>query len=309
MTHRPPQPLDAEERALAAQLPRLHGRSEPTAELDARILAAAHAAAQQPAKPTRRRWAAPLALAASLCLAVGVAWRVQLTPSQPASETPSPHNTAPRAAAEVAKLEAPATDSASNAATIAPPNTPTPAPRPAPIRAPSVADTPPSPQRVLAPPPPEDAPVVLESPRAFAQEAAPAPPPPPAPAPPAAAPMSAPMSAAADTAPAAASGALATPSAHRPEAAMGKAVQMQRQRDFANTDAPLDDVPPATMASPAARDAWLKRIRQLHQQGDLDAARASLAEFRRRYPQATLPPDLRDLERPQEQSNADPAAH
>ena len=316
MNRLPPQPLDAQERALAAQLPRLHGRSEPTAELDARILAAAHAAAQQPAKPARRRWAAPLALAASLCLAVGVAWRVQFTPAPPAAPASSAQRAAPDVAAEAARTTMPAADSARAISNTAPPVTQ----RPAPIRAPSAASTPP-PQRVLAPPPPPEAPpVVLESPRAFAQDAAPAPAPPPAPPVPAAAARAATAAATTEAAQPMANGALAptatrssdtlaAPSARRPEAVMGKARQDQRLPEPASADAPLDDVPPATMASPAARDAWLKRIRQLHQQGDLDAARASLAEFRRRYPQATLPPDLRELEHARESTTPDPAAH
>ena len=61
-------------------------------------------------------------------------------------------------------------------------------------------------------------------------------------------------------------------------------------------DAPDDDVPPATMNGPQARDAWLKRIRELARQGKQDEARASLAEFRRRYPDAVVPRDLRALE-------------
>ncbi|HQQ57969.1 MAG TPA: hypothetical protein PKV60_01930, partial [Thermomonas sp.] len=142
MNRLPPQPLDAEERALAAQLPRMHGRSEPTAELDARILAAAHAAAQQPAKPARRRWAAPLALAASLCLAVGVAWRVQFTPSPPAAPAPMAHHATP-AAAEATRAKVRAADSARSPASTAPPG----AQPAAPIHAPSAVDTaPPSPQ-------------------------------------------------------------------------------------------------------------------------------------------------------------------
>ena len=35
---------------------------------------------------------------------------------------------------------------------------------------------------------------------------------------------------------------------------------------------------------------------ELQQQGKIDEARASLAEFRRRYPDAVLPPELRKLE-------------
>jgi len=57
-----------------------------------------------------------------------------------------------------------------------------------------------------------------------------------------------------------------------------------------------EDVPPATMDAPAARDAWLRRIGELQQQGRIDEAKASLAEFRRRYPDAVLPQELRKLE-------------
>jgi hypothetical protein len=49
------------------------------------------------------------------------------------------------------------------------------------------------------------------------------------------------------------------------------------------------------MTSPQARDAWLARIRELLVAGKLDAARASLREFRHRYPDAPLPDDLRAL--------------
>ncbi len=57
-----------------------------------------------------------------------------------------------------------------------------------------------------------------------------------------------------------------------------------------------EEVPPATMDAPAARDAWLRRIGELQQQGRIEDAKASLAEFRRRYPDAVLPAELRKLE-------------
>ena len=82
---RPLQPLDAEERALAKALPRPNGRSEPGPDLDASILASAHAALQ-PARTARSGarprigWIAPASLAASLLLAVGLAWRLRPLP-------------------------------------------------------------------------------------------------------------------------------------------------------------------------------------------------------------------------------------
>ena len=60
-------------------------------------------------------------------------------------------------------------------------------------------------------------------------------------------------------------------------------------------DQPLDDEPPATADSPAVQQAWLKRVRELLAKGRHDAARDSLREYQRRYPNAALPDDLRDL--------------
>ena len=87
MNRQPPLPpserLDAEERALAASLPRVPGRAEPGADLDARILAAAQAALHpQPAsRRPRRSWIAPTAVAASLMLALGLAWQLRPPPA------------------------------------------------------------------------------------------------------------------------------------------------------------------------------------------------------------------------------------
>jgi len=92
MTRLPREPLDADERALAARLPRLHGREEPDAGLDARILAAAHAAvsSQAPVAKRRRGWIVPLTAAASVSLAVGLAWQLQPPPGPPASAAHGP---------------------------------------------------------------------------------------------------------------------------------------------------------------------------------------------------------------------------
>ena len=62
-------------------------------------------------------------------------------------------------------------------------------------------------------------------------------------------------------------------------------------------DEPSEEVPPATVDSPAVRDAWLQRIHRLVDAGDITGARASLHEFERRYPDYPLPEDLRTLER------------
>ena len=62
--------------------------------------------------------------------------------------------------------------------------------------------------------------------------------------------------------------------------------------------AELDEEPPATADSPLVQDAWLQRIHELLASGDTEAARNSLAEFRRRYPAYALPEDLRHLAKP-----------
>jgi hypothetical protein len=60
----------------------------------------------------------------------------------------------------------------------------------------------------------------------------------------------------------------------------------------------LDEEPPATADSPQVRDAWLQRIRELLSAGETEAARNSLAEFRRRYPKYALPEDLQRFTTP-----------
>ncbi len=60
-------------------------------------------------------------------------------------------------------------------------------------------------------------------------------------------------------------------------------------------DQPAADLPPASADSPQVQQAWLQRVRQLVAEGKPDAARASLREYRHRYPEATLPEDLRAL--------------
>lgn len=81
-------------------------------------------------------------------------------------------------------------------------------------------------------------------------------------------------------------------------ASTGTLDRLQASTTSADTsDEPGTDVPPATMDSPQVRDAWLARIRDLAAAGDRDAARTSLHEFRRRYPDHPLPDDLRTLPR------------
>ncbi|MFT4178037.1 MAG: hypothetical protein QM612_01015 [Thermomonas sp.] len=292
MNPHPQQPLDAEERALAAALPRLHGRDQPDSALDARILAAAQQAVQAKPKTAgkRRSWIVPISLAASVTLAVGLTWQLQQPTAAPeaAHEQASLHELpvatvaaiepadaaaapaiAPAAAPETLPAPrvaaTPAIAAAAQTHEAAPPPAP-PAP-PSPAAAPAIAIPPPAPQVATATVAREDAIVMQRAKTAGA-----------------------PPAESLDRSAASAS----TQSTAKAQATRAEAASV--------TDAPDEDIPPATMDSPAARDAWLQRIRSLQQQGELDAARASLSEFRRRYPEAKLPDDLRPLEQPAPES-------
>lgn len=378
-TPRPPSPdatLTPEERALAGQIAQTRPPREPSQALDARILAAARAAAAPgrsnapPHRRAHRRWPAVTAVAATLVLAVGIAWQLR-----PVDDTRVEYSEAPRAAARVAAPpggpqasdDMQQTDTGETvvaeqaaAASVAPPPEPVAAqaesqrkqqpvlkPRlqepaiesqPAPVEfeadfnfkseaateAPIVFDQP-SPMDTATAPQPRPAPFP-------ATVATPAPPPaPPAPAAPVrsqstlAVPqaMSVPAADSATTGehdraararresklvftpPAGSSTATAigttvsegAKAAATPETAAGALDRIEvtgtRIQDFA--DQPLDEQPPASADSPQVQQAWLQRVRVLIAQGDLDAARDSLREYRRRYPRAVLPDDLRAL--------------
>jgi hypothetical protein len=310
MSRRPREPLDADERALAAQLPRLHGRDEPDAALDARILAAAHAAVAAPLPLAKRRrgWIVPLTAAASVSLAVGLAWQLQPPPAPEASPVQAPVATAGAAYEQ-------------DQAYVHAPDAPSPPPPAAvmakPIPAPAVRQAAPAPQgarivREAAPaervaesvaaapmvvPPPD--PVVVAD--AVSVASAPPLPPPAPPAPPAL-----------PTPPAADQAAVVSSSGTLDAVTVGGTAARQVAKRARQNEAEAaanamtseqfakamdeEDVPPATMNAPAARDTWLRRIGELQQEGRIDDAKASLAEFRRRYPDEVLPPEMRKLE-------------
>jgi resuscitation-promoting factor RpfA len=96
--------LTPEERALAERIARLGPQREPAPALDARVLAAARAAVAAPtATPasrrlrSRRRWPMVAGVAATLVLAVGLAWQLR-----PVDETRVEYSEAPRAAVVLA---------------------------------------------------------------------------------------------------------------------------------------------------------------------------------------------------------------
>lgn len=65
---------------------------------------------------------------------------------------------------------------------------------------------------------------------------------------------------------------------------------------LADGDQPIDAQPPATADSMPVQQAWLQRIVELDAAGDTEGARQSLAVFRHRFPDVTIPDALRPLE-------------
>jgi resuscitation-promoting factor RpfA len=329
MTPHDPTSLDTEERALAQRLARLGPHGEPSPALDSRVLAAAHAAVEGRRLATphgSRRWPLGLGVAASLALALGLAWQLRPLPDvAPAyrSEADSALRTAPVAAnaasdraepvpppppaetaaaesvqreAAVADTPQPATRSATAERIAVPAPQPAAAtPRESPIASAAPAAT--QAMQVTTPPAPAKA-AVPSAERAVDPSAAALP-----------ATASAPQAFGTNRA-AADAGSASSPVAERaPDAAMQSESTRQKTAvpaaappvlpappaTAADQDMPIDDVPPATVASPQVRDAWLARIRELAADGNIEEARASLREFQHRYPDYPLPQELRAL--------------
>lgn len=349
------EPLTPEERALAERL-RLGPQAAPSPALDAAVLAAARAAldgdradrgavSPHPTQPTAaapadaahahaaprprrlRRWSAAMGVAASLALAVGIAWQLRPLP-------PSPPHAAPVPAEDAAAEESgdpgygPAAPEPAAAADAAPSARAAPAPEMAPPAAESrqagaeelhePVAAPASPMKALSPPKPAPLPApAVEAPPAAAPQVFPEP-----------------ASAEHDEQYAAqqrerdAIGARAAPapvlqrrqalksapaptSADAPRGALAEA-----QGNDLSAAPPPPPAAPASAAAPAAiaddaasgaaqaaagADAqlpprqWLARIRQQRDAGERDAARASLRLFRQQHPQARIPRDLRAL--------------
>ena len=381
-------PLNAEERAMAALLARSAPRHEPSSTVDASILSAARAAATStvinerkvtPApRNSRQRWPMAIGAAATLVLAVGIAW--QLRPQEAMQSTYSELPAAATAPARKVADEAPDetsrpaamkgtgtiaskqesraadTNDTSSAGTLVTPR----------LSAPKKTDTdvvPVDPARHAIPAEPEaeappvvfDVPAPVERRRTSDASATLAPPPPPStPLPmPAAPPASVPPAASSQPAEAvgvAAGNAAASQRAIEQAAAVQRRQEQERvskqaasmanpslkpmpapsparssapasapvpagmlgqptqppivftdeadawsESDDTVSDQPVDEMPPATVASPDVRQAWLQRIRELMAGGHLDDAQASLLEYRHRYPNADIPEDLLPL--------------
>jgi hypothetical protein len=259
------EPLDDED--LVARY-RTLPRPEPSAALDAAVLAQARAAVRR----TRPAWMAPLAAAAVVVLAVAVGWQLRGVPFESPVVLPQADSSLPAERAGGAPVDAAANADATpvtaaaernEAPAGAGPGARAPAPlreakaereRQAEQRSAVSLEAPSAPAPGATAPPPE-APVQALS---KAQQAETTPPP--------AAPPAPPLVAAAPVAPMAA------------EAASAELV-----RDAA-TD--LADLEPAE---------WMDAIRRLREAGDVDAARAELRRLLDRHPDLELPADLRDL--------------
>jgi hypothetical protein len=163
MNRHPSEPLTQEERELAQLIARTGPHGEPPTTLDAKILAAAHAAvAGKPQRADKPRWPVAIGLAASMVLAVGIAW--QLRPVQPvataSSEAPGPvaaemmTQTEAEPAAEPASPPPPHADAVAQDSAVAA-GIPMPAPPPPPPAAKSApprATSMPPPRRTVRPP-------------------------------------------------------------------------------------------------------------------------------------------------------------
>ena len=323
-TPRPPprEPLTPDEREMAARLARLGPHEGPSAALDARILAAAHAATGPGAAPRRRSmrrvlalpagWLTGAGLAASMALVLGVVWQLQppgtvvaergeapvadggFVPAQPVASG------RPRVLAPAAP-PAESTEVAPAAERIAEPQ----------VRKRTAMATAPAPQRDVA-----DAgadrstDAVSDTPAAVADSAAP-----PAPPPPVAAVAVAPT-AAAESAATSQEGVQEaqtqaperrhsyTTSARAASAAMveSRALRQAAARDSGRESAAV--APAAAAAAPSADgltpdhppSEWFAEVRRLRDEGDIGAARALLERFVESHPSHALPDDLRPLQ-------------
>lgn len=329
-----PQPLDAQERDLARQLAQLGPHDGPSAAVDARILAAAQDAVAASRKPaSRNRWPMTLGIAASMLLAIGLAWQLRPLPdtvplydaAAPVAITPSATATAEATATAMAeggidktrsrsRRDVAATPPAAAAVAQADTAPATVAPSPSTIAVPvPVPAPPPAPAKAMSPPPPAPAPPVeFDSPAVID---IPAPPPREPLAAPSAFPAS--VSAAPDRA------------ESRPSASRSQPIEPPRkpaprkQTPTAQADAghpsAIDAIradesrlskrqPREAMAMAAdtasnsvypdtaqGRRDWLRAIRSLRDSGRPEDARQLLHDFSTRYPDYPLADDLQAL--------------
>ncbi|BDU17207.1 hypothetical protein [Lysobacter auxotrophicus] len=331
------EPLSPEERALADRLARLGPHDGPPPSLDAKILAAAHAAVAPPQR--RRRWlglaAVPGSLitgagmAAALVLVIGTVW--QLRPADPAPAPVRSEGDGAYVSAQIIERERkviapapPPPDASTRAKALNAPAASAPilAQRKAAPVAPAAAA--PVPEEAsgdamarVATVGPDEQPIVFHETVADARSDDPFTAPAAAPAAPAAMQSysDAEKSEAFELARArqqrsdeqavSAKRLMAQPAPVAASAVSAAPASAEPQPTLDRIEVTGSRITPAELlaATPIAEDArlepaaWLERIRERRDAGDADGARESLALFRRTHPRVRLPDDLRALAR------------
>lgn len=334
MTTRPDhhEPLDAEERDLAARLGRAGPFDGPSPALDAKILAAAHAAAATRV-PSRRRHFAWLGVPPALVTGVGVAAAAVLALGLVWQMRPQYGDFAARSEAngeeEVILIAEPATAARAPAANPPPlpasPVSQAPAERAVAARADDTAVASASAKAAASVPAPAPAPAMSDEAGTLAAQAA----------------VATEEKREAEATARANDGFVAEPpgtaapvrKSHATYTTAARAAAERRARAIGNAPAPAPAPAPVAEAAPAAApmaaaaesdaatldrievtgsrirlaeipvsddsrlavDEWLQRIRARRDDGDLEHARASLRLFQRQHPRVRLPADLRAL--------------
>ena len=280
----PHEPLDAEQRALAEALQRLPA-AEPSAELDARILAMAHAALAAAPAATRRsprprsRWLAMGSIAGAV-LAAGIGW--QLAEHGPGSVEPA---LAPR---ESQTRSAPMEESMQIEVIQRPAASAPASPEPTRVERAKLIDAEASRLGRAAASAHADAnstpPAAIEPQVAPAAAAPPAPSPAPPPEP----------ALAAEALPAP----LGDSNQVEADAAAGtrlEAIEVTGSRIRAADAVDAQGFPPLQLDARLPPTDWLERVRARRAAGQTEQARRSLQEFVRSYPYLVVPADLRPL--------------
>ena len=287
------EPNDPQNKDLAA-LYREASVEQPSAGLDARILAAAHATAAPPKVATPswvNRWKIPVALAAMVVMTTTITLLVQ---DEEAGRLDKPEAGAAKQRTPPPATAAPAGPSVPAVA----PATPVPAPKPVEARrkemAPPARDNSAPPPRAEPPASPTEAPAAAKAeaaapdlPRSLGGEKK--------------ATQSAPATDEIRSGPSSGGAIKDQPLLEKSQPQM----QMQAAPPPAPKPAPYVAPAPAPMATPARRadsaerdaartpEQWIADIRRMRQEGRAADAEASLAEFRKRYPYYALPEDLK----------------
>ena len=331
MNRYPPEPLTQEERELAQLTSRLGPHGEPSPSLDAKIRAAAHAAASGiRSRPRKPRWPVAMGLAASAVLAIGIAWQLRPVQQMAAVSSEAPpvatdqgEKAAPGpAATPPAPVEAVTQDSTASIQQVpmpVPPPPPPPEPEPAPAPAKAVAQ----PQQRIAPqasraaqsPMPSAQNEVRSYDRDRAANLMPAPPAPAATMTSSAPLAEPPMAFAADspgeTQADSSAGVVGGYAGGRTAAAKESASQGELKADAtarAQAGETLDRIEVTgsrlkrtDLQVPVSDDArlpveeWIERVRTRYGLGDAGAAKQSLLLFVRDHPEETVPGDLEPL--------------